>query len=51
MWEVRVTPSGDFDNHAFKSNHFTVEPLAAALPFCVARGVQVPSEGVPVRKA
>ena len=27
MWEVRVTPAGDFDNHAFKSNHFEVRPL------------------------
>ncbi len=31
MWEVRVTPAGDFDNHPFKSDHFGVEPLAAAM--------------------
>ena len=34
MWEVRVTPAGDFDNHAFKSNHFEVRPLSAAMGAC-----------------
>ena len=41
MWEVRVTPSGDFDNHAFKSNHFEVRPLSAAMGAEVA-GVRLP---------
>jgi taurine dioxygenase len=41
MWEVRVTPAGDFDNHAFKSNHFEVRPLSAALGAEVV-GVRLP---------
>jgi taurine dioxygenase len=41
MWEVRVTTSGDFDNHAFKSNHFEVRPLSAAMGAEVA-GVRLP---------
>ncbi|MGZ3196797.1 MAG: TauD/TfdA dioxygenase family protein, partial [Croceibacterium sp.] len=41
MWEVRVTPAGDFDNHAFKSNHFKVEPLSAAMGAEVI-GVRLP---------
>jgi len=41
MWEVRVTPAGDFDNHAFKSNHFKVEPLSAAMGAEVV-GVRLP---------
>ena len=52
MWEVRVTPSGDFDNHAFKSNHFTVEPLAAAMGAEVV-GVRLPElsdEGIEALK-
>ena len=31
MWQVRVSPCGDFDNHAFASDHFGVAPLAAAM--------------------
>ena len=31
MWQVRVAPCGDFDNHPFQSDHFGVEPLAAAM--------------------
>jgi taurine dioxygenase len=38
---VRVTPAGEFDNHAFKSNHFEVRPLSAALGAEVA-GVRLP---------
>ena len=41
MWEVRVTPAGDFDNHAFKSNHFEVVPLSAAMGAEVV-GVRLP---------
>jgi taurine dioxygenase len=41
MWEVRVTPAGDFDNHAFKSNHFEVRPLSAAMGAEVV-GVRLP---------
>ena len=41
MWEVRVTPSGDFDNHASKSNHFEVRPLSAAMGAEVV-GVRLP---------
>jgi alpha-ketoglutarate-dependent taurine dioxygenase len=41
MWEVRVTPCGDFDNHPFQSAHFTVHPLAAAMGAEVA-GVRLP---------
>ena len=31
MWQVRVAPCGDFDNHPFQSDHFGVEPLGAAM--------------------
>lgn len=31
MWQVRVAPCGDFDNHPFQSAHFRVEPLGAAM--------------------
>lgn len=31
MWEVRVTPCGDFNNHAGEYENFTVKPLAAAM--------------------
>jgi taurine dioxygenase len=41
MWEVRVSPSGDFDNHPFQSNHFTVEPLSAAMGAEIV-GVRLP---------
>lgn len=41
MWEVRVTPCGDFDNHAFQSDHFGVEPLAAAMGAQIT-GVRLP---------
>lgn len=48
MWQVRVSPCGDFDNHPFQSNHFTCEPLAAAMGAEVV-GVRLPElsdEGV-----
>tara|TARA_A100001391_G_scaffold95213_3_gene63082 strand:+ start:5020 stop:5919 length:900 start_codon:yes stop_codon:yes gene_type:complete len=48
MWQVRVSPCGDFDNHPFQSNHFTVEPLSAAMGAEVV-GVRLPElsdEGV-----
>lgn len=48
MWQVRVAPCGDFDNHPFKSNHFECEPLAAAMGAKV-KGVRLPElsdEGV-----
>lgn len=48
MWQVRVAPCGDFDNHPFKSNHFEVEPLAAAMGAKI-KGVRLPElsdEGV-----
>ena len=41
MWEVRVTPAGDFDNHAYESEHFGVEPLSAAMGAEVV-GVRLP---------
>lgn len=31
MWEVRVTPAGDFDNHALDYEHIRVEPLSGAM--------------------
>ena len=31
MWEVRVSPCGDFDNHPFESAHFEERPLSAAM--------------------
>ncbi len=48
MWQVRVAPCGDFDNHPFKSNHFECEPLAAAMGAKI-KGVRLPElsdEGV-----
>ncbi len=41
MWEVRVTPAGDFDNHACQYEHIRVEPLAAAMGAEVV-GVRIP---------
>ena len=41
MWQVRVSPCGDFDNHPFLSNHFEVKPLAAAMGAEVV-GVRLP---------
>src|SRR5690606_35065410 len=41
MWEVRVTPAGDFDNHAQPSKHFEVRPLSGAMGAEVV-GVRLP---------
>ncbi len=41
MWQVRVAPCGDFDNHPFKSNHFECEPLGAAMGAKIT-GVRLP---------
>lgn len=41
MWEVRVSPCGDFDNHARDYRHIKVEPLAAAMGAEVV-GVRLP---------
>ena len=41
MWEVRVTPAGDFDNHGFESEQFKVEPLSGAMGAEVV-GVRLP---------
>ncbi len=41
MWQVRVAPCGDFDNHPFQSEHFTCEPLGAAMGAEVT-GVRLP---------
>ncbi len=41
MWEVRVTPAGDFDNHAEPSPFFEVLPLAGAMGAEIA-GVRLP---------
>jgi hypothetical protein len=41
MWEVRVTPSGDFDNHPLDHKHIKVEPLTAAMGAEVV-GVRLP---------
>lgn len=41
MWQVRVAPCGDFDNHPFQSGHFRVEPLSAAMGAEVV-GVRLP---------
>ncbi|MFC4254189.1 hypothetical protein GRI97_02045 [Altererythrobacter xixiisoli] len=41
MWEVRVSPSGEFANHPFESRHFEVRPLTNALGAEVA-GVRLP---------
>jgi len=41
MWQVRVAPCGDFDNHPFKTNHFAVQPLGAAMGAEVV-GVRLP---------
>lgn len=41
MWEVRVTPAGNFDNHAQPSPHFETLPLAGAMGAEIA-GVRLP---------
>ena len=41
MWEVRVTPAGDFDNHALEYEHIRVEPLSGAMGAEVV-GVRLP---------
>ena len=41
MWEVRVTPAGDFDNHPFVSPHFETIPLSGAMGAEIA-GVRLP---------
>ena len=41
MWEVRVTPAGDFDNHPLDHKHIKVEPLSAAMGAEVV-GVRLP---------
>ncbi|MFB0612240.1 TauD/TfdA dioxygenase family protein [Aurantiacibacter poecillastricola] len=41
MWQIRVSPCGDFDNHPFQSNHFGVEPLGAAMGAEIT-GVRLP---------
>jgi len=41
MWEIRVTPAGDFDNHALAYEHITVEPLSGAMGAEVV-GVRLP---------
>src|SRR5690606_35630005 len=41
MWEIRVTPAGDFDNHAVPAPHFTVEPLSGAMRAEIV-GVRLP---------
>ena len=48
MWQVRVSPCGDFDNHPFQSEHFECVPLAAAMGAEIT-GVRLPDlsdEGV-----
>jgi alpha-ketoglutarate-dependent taurine dioxygenase len=48
MWQVRVAPCGDFDNHPFQSAHFGVEPLSASMG-AELTGVRLPDlsdEGV-----
>ena len=41
MWEIRVTPAGDFDNHALDHEHIKVEPLSGAMGAEVV-GVRLP---------
>ena len=41
MWEIRVTPAGDFDNHALDYEHIKVEPLSGAMGAEVV-GVRLP---------
>ena len=41
MWEIRVTPAGDYDNHPLDHQHIKVEPLSAAMGAEVV-GVRVP---------
>ena len=41
MWEIRVTPAGDFDNHAIDYEHIKVEPLSGAMGAEVV-GVRLP---------
>jgi len=33
MWEIRVTPAGDFDNHALDYEHIKVAPLSGAMGY------------------
>ena len=48
MWQVRVTPAGDFDNHPFTSRHFGVQPLGAAMGAEITgvRLPDLPDEGI-----
>ena len=41
MWEVRVTPCGEFDNHPFESAHFETRPLTSAMGAEVV-GIRLP---------
>jgi taurine dioxygenase len=41
MWEIRVTPAGDYDNHPLPHKHIKVEPLSAAMGAEVV-GVRLP---------
>ncbi|MXO61212.1 TauD/TfdA family dioxygenase [Altererythrobacter salegens] len=41
MWEVRVTPCGEFDNAPFESSHFETRPLTSAMGAEVV-GVRLP---------
>ena len=41
MWEVRVTPAGDFDNHPLDHKLIRVEPLSAAMGAEIV-GVRLP---------
>ena len=41
MWEVRVTPSGEFDNHAVPSPYFETLPLSGAMGAEIV-GVRLP---------
>lgn len=41
MWEVRVSPCGDFDNHPLDWKHIQVEPVSAAMGAEVV-GVRLP---------
>ena len=48
MWQVRVTPAGDFDNHPFISRHFGAQPLGAAMGAEITgvRLPDLPDEGI-----
>ena len=41
MWEIRVTPAGDYDNHPLDHAHIRVEPLSGAMGAEVV-GVRLP---------